>query len=246
MVMPRLEILDDLQDGLNKVHLRQSQTFRVGKLLSVDANGAATVQVAGRFGTALVERVQSLIDSPERFTGLKVWLVIPSGQLLYGAMLLGVYGAVVGIADTTVLSPEPALFLEGRDRLLLPDVSVWTGTGNIPANEVAVIEEIVLVTESLASGTPVLRLGDRFFREGGHDGQIYTLRPAAPFRAEGTFPMTLTVDRQSGGQIDDAVLLCPYTVDAQPPTDYLSQRLRVTTNTGYAGTPVLRISGRMS
>ena len=246
MVSPRLESLDRVEQGLAKLERRTANTFRAAKLIAVDANGFAEIAISGHFGKANVERVTCMLPNPEHYIGLNIWIINPSGDLSNGAVVMGVWGPAVAVTDTTVLTPEIGVFLEARDRALLGDVTAWAGTGAVPEGEVAVIEEVTLVTESVTEGSPVLRLGDRFFREAGHDGQVYTMRPRAPFRAEGTFPMRLTVDRQSAGQIADAVLLCPYTVDSQPPTDYLSQRLRVTTDTGYAGTPIMRVSGRMS
>ena len=251
MVSARLESLDRVEQGLAKLERRTANTFRAAKLIAVDANGFAKIEIAGRFGKANVERVTCMMDNPSRYIGLTVWVVNPSGNLSNGAVVMGVWGPAVAVTDTTVLSPVQGLFLEGRDRALLGDKTAWEGTGTIPAGEVAVIEEVVLVIQSLTQGTPVLRLGDRHFREVGHDGQIYTLRPREPLRvaapddADGTFTMTLTVDRQSAGQIDDAVLLAPYSVDAQPPTDYLAQRLRISTLSG-AGFPIMSVRGRMS
>ena len=252
MVSPRLESLDRVEQELAKLQRRTANTFRAAKLIAVDANGFAQIEISGRFGKANVERVTCMLPNPEHYIGLNVWIINPSGDLSNGAVVMAVWGPAVGVTDTTVLSPVQGLFLEGRDRALLGDTDVWRGEGRVPASETLVIEEIVLIVESLTEGTPVLKVGDRFFRQAGNDGQVFTLRPREPFRiqadadADAGFPLILTVDRISSAQISDAVLTLPYTTETQPGVDYLSQRLRIETNTGYAGTPVLRISGRMS
>ena len=221
MVSPRLESLDRVEQGLAKLQRRTANTFRAAKLIAVDANGFAQIEISGRFGKANVERVTCMLDSPERYIGLNVWVVNPSGNLSNGAVVMGVWGPAVAVTDTTVLSPVQGLFLEGRDRALLGDTDAWRGQGRIPASETLVIEEVVLVIESVNEGTPVLRLGDRHFREAGYDGQVYTLRPREPFRiqadadADAGFTMTLSVDRLGATQLNDAVVTLPYTVEGQ-------------------------------
>ena len=43
---------------------------------------------------------------------------------------MGVWGPAVAVTDTTVLSPVQGLFLEGRDRAVLGDVTAWEGDRN--------------------------------------------------------------------------------------------------------------------
>ena len=45
---------------------------RSGKLISIDADGDSTVEIQGRFGTARINSLSALTDSPNGLVGLKV------------------------------------------------------------------------------------------------------------------------------------------------------------------------------
>ena len=161
------------------------------------------------------------------------------------------------LADTTVLPPVSGLFLEARDRALLPDSApAWTGTALVPAGLTVSISAVRLVAQSVMNGRPVVRLTHgaesipyRPRVVGGHRQQVFELLPPdTPFRATApehvglTVDLTLSVDRTG---LSDGVLLARYTTETQPPSDGAAQRLRVSTTSG-AGLPYLSIMGRLN
>ena len=182
--------------------------------------------------------------------GLPVVLWVPQGKIGLNAFILGPLGPIAGLADFTVLTAAPD-FLEARDRAALGDVTAWTGRATVPKESTVVLNSVVLVVDSVTDGAPVLTLDDAgrvvHFRETGHDGQVYYLAPARPFRvtapndADASIDMALTVDRLGSFQLSDAVLQARYTTDEQPKDD----RLQVETTSG-AGFPYMRLSGRMA
>ena len=230
-------MLDRFERGLTDVKGRRGGMFQYGKLLEVDADGAASVMLEGRFGTARASGLSSLVDDPENLVGLKVVCLFPSGHVADGGFVLGPFGPVTALADFTVLSPAPDT-LQARDRALLPDTSAWTGEAFVPAGITCVITSVTLIVSSITEGTPVVTMGSTHFREVSRDSVRFVLAPSEPFRAEDDFTMGLSVDRTG---LNDANLQMPYTTEAQPS----EQRLQITTKTG-AGFPYMALRGRLN
>ncbi len=249
MVSPRLDILTQLDRNLSDETRRREGMIQSGRLVSVgnsaDTFGQCSVEISGKFGTAVTHGVGSLIDNPESLIGLQVALLVPTGELRHGSWILGPHGPQWPIADFTVLSAVSGMTLEARDRAAFGDVTAWEGTGEVAAGMTVVVNAVVLVLDDLTSGSPVVTLGGTHYRLTGYDKPVYTLTPATPFRitapsdSEATFTMALDVDRLGAFQIADAVLQARYTTDGQPS----EQPVQVRTTSG-AGVPYMRLVGR--
>ena len=237
MVLPRIPMLDRFERGLTDVKGRRGGMFQYGKLLEVNADGAASVMLEGRFGQARASGLSSLVDEPEHLVGLKVVCLFPSGQPSDGGFVLGAFGPVTALADFTVLAPAPDT-LEARDRVALADTLAWTGEAFVPAGITVVITSVVLIVDSITEGTPVMSMGATHFREVSRDSVRFVLAPAQPFRADDSFGLSLSVDRTG---LSDAVLQVPYSTEAQPS----KQRLKFKTKTG-AGFPYMVLRGRLN
>ena len=241
MVMPRDYSLDRTEEALRDVTRRRNAMVQRGRLLSVDFDGLATVELFGRFGQTAQIQAFSLRDEPEDLIGLTVSLFVPSGDISDGVWILGADGAVGRLFDATVLGAEQGLFLEARDRLLPPDVDAWTGTAKVFDGQLVVVSYVRLTIQSITSGLPVLTFTDStggscHFRQVAHESAVITMRPAQPFRATDDFSMVLSVDRTG---LSDGVLEAFYTTETPPS----SQRLRLTTTSG-AGLPYMSLHGR--
>ena len=186
-------------------------------------------------------------DEPEDLIGLTVSLFVPSGDISDGVWILGADGAVGTLFDATILAAEAGVYLEARDRLLLPDQSAWIGRGTVPPGRTMIITTARIVVNSLDEGAATLTCSygsaTATFRQVSYDAPVVTLRPATPFRIEAprlqdaTFTMTLGVERTGA---NDGVLEARFTTERQP----ADQRLRIETTSG-AGLPSMRIKGRI-
>ena len=241
MVMPRNVSLDRLEEDLRDVTRRRNAMVQRGRLVSVDFDGLATVELFGRFGQTAMIKAFSMIDEPEDYIGLAVKLFVPSGDIAEGVWILGVDGAVGRLFDATVLEAVPNMYLEARDRLALPDVDAWTGTAKVFDGQLVIVSYVRLTVASITDGLPVMTFTDNtgeeyHFRQVAHESAVITMRPAQPFRATDDFSMVLSVDRTG---LSDGVLEAFYTIEDTPST----QRLQLTTTTG-AGLPYMSIHGR--
>ena len=246
MVSPRFKALDRLGEAQDASKRKQDGMFRRGRLVDVDEDGLARVEVYGRAGQTATIEAFSMLDEPQELIGLFVHLLVPSGNTFQGAWVMGAYGAVTTLADTTELAHAPGV-LEARDRFALPDTDAWAGTFTIPAGATVQLTSIRLTARSLTNGVVVLRIGNARFSQVFYDDPVVTLRPVepllitAPDTAILSVDMTLSVDRLAAFQTDDAVLEAFSVTGSQP----AGQRLRLSTRTG-AGLPNMRLRGRLA